>query len=185
MTGSGPSRHSQLSVALTGDWMATRGAAFGARPGAQELRDLLIAADFTFANLEVVANGWQGYPVRDPWGSTLAAGTHVLDGLLEAGVDMVSCANNHALDMGVPGLTAQLRELAARGIAAAGAGPDLTSARMPAYVDRPAGSVALLACTTSFAPGQEAAPAGLQLPGRPGVSPLRHWQVLEIGRAHV
>jgi poly-gamma-glutamate capsule biosynthesis protein CapA/YwtB (metallophosphatase superfamily) len=175
MTGSRP-----LTVALTGDWMATRGAAFGAAPGAQALRDLLASADFTFANLEVVANGWQGYPVRDPWGSTLAAGTHVLDGLLEAGVDMVSCANNHALDMGVPGLTAQLRELAARGIAAAGAGPDLTSARMPAYVDRPAGSVALLACTASFAPGTEAAPAGLQLPGRPGVSPLRHRQVLDV-----
>ena len=175
MTGSRP-----LTVALTGDWMATRGAAFGAGRGARALRDLLAAADFTFANLEVVANGWQGYPVRDPWGSTLTAGTQVLDGLLEAGVDMVSCANNHALDMGVPGLTAQLRELAARGIAAAGAGPDLTSARMPAYVDRPAGSVALLACTTSFAPGQEAAPAGLQLPGRPGVSPLRHRQVLDV-----
>jgi poly-gamma-glutamate capsule biosynthesis protein CapA/YwtB (metallophosphatase superfamily) len=169
-----------LSVALAGDWMATRGAVFGPGPGAQALRELLASADFAFANLEVVASGWRGYPVRDPWGSTLAAGTHVLDGLAEAGVSMVSCANNHALDMGVPGLTAQLRELAARGIAAAGAGPDLTSARMPAYADRPAGSVALLACTTSFAPGQEAAPAGLQLPGRPGVSPLRHRQVLDV-----
>jgi poly-gamma-glutamate capsule biosynthesis protein CapA/YwtB (metallophosphatase superfamily) len=180
MTGSRPPEPRPLTVALAGDWMATRGAVFGPGPGARELRDLLVSADFAFANLEVVANGWQGYPVRDPWGSTLAAGTHVLDGLLAAGVSMVSCANNHALDMGVPGLTAQLRELAARGIAAAGAGPDLTSARMPAYVDRPAGSIALLACTTSFAPGQEAAPAGLQLPGRPGVSPLRHRQVLDV-----
>jgi poly-gamma-glutamate capsule biosynthesis protein CapA/YwtB (metallophosphatase superfamily) len=169
-----------LTVALAGDWMATRGAVFGENPRAQAVRDLLTSADFAFANLEVVASGWRGHPVRDPWGSTLAAGTHVLDGLADAGVDMVSCANNHALDMGGPGLTAQLRELAARGIAAAGAGPDLTSARMPAYVDRPAGSAALIACTASFAQGQEAAPAGLQLPGRAGVSPLRHKQILDV-----
>lgn len=169
-----------LSLALGGDWMATRGAVLGEGARAAALAGVLAGADFTFVNLEVAACGWQGHPVRDPWGSTLAAGLHVLDGLREAGVSMVSCANNHALDMGAPGLLAQLRELAARGIAAAGAGPDLTSARMPAYVDRPAGSAALVACTASFAAGQEAAPNGLQLPGRPGISPLRHRQVLQV-----
>lgn len=169
-----------LSLALAGDWTATRGSVLGDSPRARSLGDVLAAADFAFANLEVVASGWAGYPVRDPWGTTLAAGTHVLDGLLEAGISMVSCANNHALDMGSQGLVTQLRELAARGIAVAGAGPDLTSARMPAYVDRPAGSAALIACTTSFASGHEAAPAGLQLPGRPGISPLRHRQVLKV-----
>src|ERR1035441_7949299 len=160
--------------------MATRGAVFGDGLRAQAVRNVLTSADFAFVNLEVVASGWAGHPVRDPWGSTLAAGTHVLDGLVNAGISMVSCANNHALDLGAPGLLAQLRELAARGIAMAGAGPDLTSARMPAYVDRPAGSAALIACTASFAPGAEAAPAGLQLPGRPGVSPLRHRRILDV-----
>ena len=169
-----------LSIALGGDWMATRGAVFGDGLRAQAVRNVLTSADFAFVNLEVVASGWAGHPVRDPWGSTLAAGTHVLDGLVNAGISMVSCANNHALDLGAPGLLAQLRELAARGIAMAGAGPDLTSARMPAYVDRPAGSAALIACTASFAPGAEAAPAGLQLPGRPGVSPLRHRRILDV-----
>jgi poly-gamma-glutamate capsule biosynthesis protein CapA/YwtB (metallophosphatase superfamily) len=169
-----------LSIALGGDWMATRGCVFGGDPRAQAVRTLLTSADFAFANLEVVAGGWQGYPVRDPWGSTLAAGTKVLDGLRDAGICMVSCANNHALDMGVPGLLAELRELAGRDMAAAGAGPDLTSARMPAYVDRPGGSAALVACTASFAPGHEAAPAGLQLPGRPGISPLRHRRILDV-----
>ncbi|HEY7483608.1 MAG TPA: CapA family protein [Streptosporangiaceae bacterium] len=169
-----------LTIALAGDWMATRGAVFDAGPRAQAVRDLLTGADFAFANLEVVANGWQGHPVRDPWGTTLAAGTQVLDGLHDAGISMVSCANNHALDMGGEGLCALLGEVAARGVAHAGAGPDLTGARMPAYVDHPAGSAALIACTASFAPGQEAAPTGLQLPGRPGISPLRHRQVLDV-----
>jgi poly-gamma-glutamate capsule biosynthesis protein CapA/YwtB (metallophosphatase superfamily) len=169
-----------LTVALAGDWIATRGAVIGDGPRAQALRGLLAGASFAFANLEVAAGGWQGHPVRDPWGHTLAASTRVLDDLGAAGISMVSCANNHALDMGGEGLLAVLRELAARGIAMAGAGADLTSARMPAYVDRAAGSAALVACTTSFAQGQEAAPHGLQLPGRPGISPLRHRQVLHV-----
>jgi poly-gamma-glutamate capsule biosynthesis protein CapA/YwtB (metallophosphatase superfamily) len=177
---SGPDAGRELSIALAGDWTATRGAVFGDGPRAQAVRSVLAGADFAFANLEVAAGGWRGHPVRDPWGTTLAAGTHVLDGLREAGISMVSGANNHALDMGGEGLLAQLRELADRGIALAGAGPDLTSARMPAYVDRPAGSAALIACTASFTAGHEAAPAGLQLPGRPGVSPLRHHQVLDV-----
>lgn len=169
-----------LRIALSGDWIATRGCVFGEGQRAQAVRELLSGADFGFANLEVVANGWQGHPVRDPWGSTLSAGTQVLDDLRDAGICMVSYANNHALDMGAPGLLATARELAARGIAMAGAGPDLTSARMPAYVDRPAGSAGLIACTASFAQGSEAAPAGLQLPGRPGVSALRHRQILRV-----
>lgn len=169
-----------LRIALGGDWIATRGRVFGEHQRAQAARDLLTGADFAFANLEVAACGWQGYPVRDPWGHTLAAGTHVLDDLRDAGVCMVSYANNHALDMGAHGLLAVARELAARGVAMAGAGPDLTSARMPAYADRPAGSAALIACTASFAQGHEAAPAGLQLPGRPGISPLRHRQILQV-----
>jgi poly-gamma-glutamate synthesis protein (capsule biosynthesis protein) len=169
-----------LSVALAGDWMATRGAVFGDSDRARSLRTVLARADFAFANLEVAAGGWQGHPVRDPWGSTLAAGTHVLDGLRDAGITMVSCANNHAMDMGAEGLLAQLRGLADRGVAAAGAGPDLTTARMPAYVDRPAGSAALIACAASYAQGQEAAPTGLQLPGRPGISPLRHRRIIDV-----
>ncbi|WP_225448752.1 CapA family protein [Streptacidiphilus sp. P02-A3a] len=167
-------------MALGGDWMATRGSVLADSPRAQALRTLLTSADFSFANLEVVAADWQGHPVRDPLGSTLATGARVLDDLRDAGIDMVSFANNHALDMGTEGLLAQLRELRSRGLAVAGAGPELTSARMPAYVDRPGGSAALIACTASFGPGQEAAATGLQLPGRPGVSPLRHQQVLEV-----
>lgn len=160
--------------------MATRGAVFGEGPRSRALRDVLTAADFAFVNLEVAANDWAGYPVRDPWGHTLAARARVLDDLRDAGVCLVSCANNHAMDMGPQGLLATLRELDARGIGMAGAGPDLTTARMPAYADRPAGSAALIACTANFAPGHEAAPAGLQLPGRPGVSPLRHREVLRV-----
>jgi poly-gamma-glutamate synthesis protein (capsule biosynthesis protein) len=170
----------ELSLALGGDWIATRGAVIGADRAARALGNLISGADFAFANLEVVPNGWRGQPAFDPWGHTLAAGTQVLDDLRDAGITMVSCANNHAMDMSGDGLTALLGELAARGIAAAGAGEDLTSARMPCYVDRPAASAALVACTASFAPGTDAAPTGLQLPGRPGVSPLRHRQLLRV-----
>jgi poly-gamma-glutamate synthesis protein (capsule biosynthesis protein) len=155
--------------------MATRGSLITSSPAATELRELLHAADFAFTNLEVLPSDGSGHPARDPLGGgCLVAGSSVIDEISAAGFTIVGCANNHALDMGLEGLLGTMRLLGDRRIPFSGIGTGLTAARMPVYVDQPAGSLALISCCSSFLPGQEAADSSPQLPGRPGLNPLRH-----------
>jgi poly-gamma-glutamate synthesis protein (capsule biosynthesis protein) len=93
--------------------------------------DALRRADVAFANLDspitqggVPAN--KDYVFRAP---ALAVG-----GLREAGIDVVSLANNHALDYGLDGLFETLALLGAGGIVHTGAGADVSAARQPALV---------------------------------------------------
>ncbi|MFJ9036848.1 lasso peptide C-terminal Trp epimerase [Streptomyces sp. NPDC102406] len=177
---------SRLTVALTGDCMATRGAPITADPAARALRDLLRGADFAFTNLETVPGAGRGHPVHNAaGGGGLIADAGILDGLADAGFTVLGCANNHALDMGVEGLLGTIDQLTARGVPFAGIGADLTAARRPVYVDRPGGSLALIACSATFLPGQEAAPPSPDLPGRPGVNPLRHTATLDVTAAQM
>jgi poly-gamma-glutamate capsule biosynthesis protein CapA/YwtB (metallophosphatase superfamily) len=85
------------------------------------------------------------------------------------GVDCVTLANNHALDYGVGALADTLGHLADAGIAAAGAGSDIESARAPAVLRHNGFRLAVLGIAdhpADFAAGPE----------RPGVAftDLRH-----------
>ena len=88
------------------------------------------------------------------------------------GIDMLSCANNHATDYGVDGLVAMLAHLRRLGVPHAGAGENLAEARRPAYHDSAAGRVALLAATSFFPPWTRAADQRPDARGRPGINPL-------------
>ncbi|NJQ01242.1 lasso peptide C-terminal Trp epimerase [Streptomyces zingiberis] len=171
----------RLTVALSGDCMATRGALITSDPAAVGLRDVLRAADFAVTNLEVVPGDGRGHPVHNvAGGGCLIADPAVLDDITEAGFTVLGCANNHALDLGTEGLLGTVDLLRARRIPFAGVGADLTAARRPVYVDRPAGSLALISCSATFLPGQEGADPSPELPGRPGLNPLRHTATLRV-----
>ncbi len=97
---------------------------------------ILDEADFTIANLETA--------VTDRFPSPYAGVRkyiHYADiektprYLAKYGVDLVSLANNHAFDFGMPGLEQTLEVLHARDIESCGAGPDLATARRP-YIKR-------------------------------------------------
>jgi poly-gamma-glutamate synthesis protein (capsule biosynthesis protein) len=75
---------------------------------------------------------------------TFRARPGLLDGLLSAGIDVVSLGNNHVLDYGSKALTDCIARLDAAGIAHAGAGADLEAASTPASLDTPAGRVSLI-----------------------------------------
>jgi poly-gamma-glutamate synthesis protein (capsule biosynthesis protein) len=96
---------------------------------------LMRQADLTMVNLECALTAstvrWPGAPKAFYFGAPLAA----IQTLTNAGVDLVSLANNHVLDFGVDGLRDTLRELHRHGIACAGAGNDIEAARLPAIVD--------------------------------------------------
>lgn len=176
----------RLTVALSGDCMATRGALITSDPAAAELREVLHAADFAFTNLEVVPADGRGHPVHNAAsGGCLIADPGVIDEITAMGFTVLGCANNHALDLGVNGVLGTVDLLNAKRIPFAGIGADLTAARRPAYVDRPGGSLALISCSTTFLPGHEAAAPSPDLPGRPGLNPLRHRATLEVTPAQL
>jgi poly-gamma-glutamate synthesis protein (capsule biosynthesis protein) len=100
---------------------------------------LLRAADLAIVNLECAltdsALQWHGAPKAFYFRALPGAG----QALFDAGVRLVSLANNHSLDYDVQGLDDTLRTLDARCIAHTGAGPDLAWAQSPAVV--PCGDV--------------------------------------------
>jgi len=74
--------------------------------------DVLGAADLAIVNQEVAL--WDGPVARD--GIRLVAPTRAARALAAAGVDVVSLANNHALDAGLDGLAATTRALGEAGV---------------------------------------------------------------------
>ncbi|MQA01915.1 MAG: CapA family protein [Streptosporangiales bacterium] len=169
-----------ITVALTGDSIITRRVPADLDEPTRRLVALLQQANVSFTNLEVLPNDFQGYPAVESGGTHLAAPSWVLDELVAMGFDLFGCANNHALDYSIEGLLATMHELERRGLPYAGVGRTLADARMPAYVDHPNGSVAMLSCTSTFAKSQVAGEQRPEMQGRPGLSPLRYQAVYDV-----
>lgn len=97
---------------------------------------LMRGADLTIVNLECAITStnqqWSGVPKAFYFGAPPEA----VQALVDAGIDLVSLANNHILDFDVAGLRDTLRHLRHCGIAHAGAGNDLGEALAPAVVTR-------------------------------------------------
>ena len=102
-------------------------------PMLEPVRDALSAADFTVANVDGVFLGNQekpygGYPRFNTPPALLAA-------LRDAGVDMLTMANNHALDYWYDGLKASLDRVDEAGLMHIGAARTREERDMPAIVD--------------------------------------------------
>ena len=174
-----------LTLALTGDSIIQRRLHSWDDPVVRPLFDLIRGADLAFTNLEVLPNDYRGDPAQESGGSHFGAPAWVLDDLVEAGFDLFAFATNHSLDYSISGLMAAMEALEQRGLLYAGTGRNLEDARRPAYATHPAGTVAMLSCTATFAKGQEAAAQRPDMPGRPGVNPLRHNSVHEVSEAQM
>jgi poly-gamma-glutamate capsule biosynthesis protein CapA/YwtB (metallophosphatase superfamily) len=163
-----------MRLAVTGDSIITRRGAIFEDASMVELVDLITQADVAFTNLEVLPNDFQGFPALESGGSHFAAHSWVMDELTEMGFNLFGCANNHSLDYSIEGLLATIEVLEAREVAFAGVGRNLAESRMPVYLDTPAGSVAMISCSSTFHTGQEAAEQRPDMIGRPGLNPLRY-----------
>ncbi len=175
-------RQSTFRLALTGDSIVMRRISAHQDEPSRRLVDLIRDADVAFTNLEVLPNDFRGYPAVECGGTHLAAPSFVLDDLLAMGFDLFACANNHSLDYSIEGLVATIEALERRDTAFAGIGRTLADARMPVYLDHGTGSLALIACTSTFAEGQEAGEQRPDMQGRPGLNPLRFDTTHEVTR---
>ncbi len=163
-----------LEVAVTGDSLITRRLSPYTEPDFLALRDLIRQADVRFTNLEVVLGEGLHYPAEYCGGNWLGVPPGMADELSWMGFNLFSTANNPGGDFGPLGVLSTIKELAARGLAHAGAGESLTKARQPVYMDLDPGRIAMVAATASIPHGHAAGEQRQDMIGRPGVSPLRN-----------
>lgn len=104
---------------------------------------LLAEADLTIADLECALTD-SFAPPDDPYTMRFMTYPQAVEGLLLAGIDAVSLANNHSMDFGPQGMRDTLATLQAHGIAHCGIGETLAEARQPALLHVAGTTIALL-----------------------------------------
>jgi len=155
---------SVLRVTLTGQSMIRSDIRVTAPATVATIQGLL-QGEVRFTNLEgTVAE--PGQSVRQ--GRGFLTPPQALAALQTCGFNLLALADNHAFDLGVPGIENTLREADRLGIVQAGTGKTVADAAAPAYLRTPAGTVALLASASGLI-GPEASAT----PNRPGVNELR------------
>lgn len=128
----------EIRIAACGDIMMDRGVASTMRKLGESwpfsgLSGLLSGADIAFANLETSVSE-RGSRI-DGKGIWFRSRPEHLQLLSDAGIDIVSAANNHIMDYGLTALTDTLSHLDAAGIRHAGAGRNIEEARQGAILE--------------------------------------------------
>lgn len=124
------------------------------------IEPILASADLAFANLECPASFLGSpYPGKPPI-VTFRASPGALFGLKDAGIDIVSLANNHTSDYGAEALGETLDALDVLGVARTGAGRDANEARKPAILSVNGLRAAFLAYVEPMWSATEAAERG-------------------------
>ena len=144
-----------MRIALTGDVMlgrlvdqyAIRNASVSPETLWGDLLPLMLAADRRLINLECVISGDEREWHPDMKAFHFHAHPRAIEFLRAARIDCVALANNHVLDFGTEALLDCLRLLDQADIKRAGAGPNLTAALEPAFLDIPEGRLAVIALT--------------------------------------
>ncbi len=147
--------------------------------GIAPVRQQIMRGDVRFFNLEttVTRDCYANYYSGGTW---LRTDKRVIRSLEAFGFNLVTGANNHCLDFGHEGLLQTIDALDEMGYVHAGLGRNLREASSPRYLDTPGGRVAIIACSTLFAPGAIAGEQSRLLPGRPGINGLRVKQTLVV-----
>jgi poly-gamma-glutamate synthesis protein (capsule biosynthesis protein) len=162
-----------IQIVLTGDSIVNRKLSVYDDPASVGLFQIIRQSDAAFTNFETLVHNY-AYPGASQSGGAYMSSPEWIPGELKwAGFNLLSTANNHAYDFGQEGLLSTLRALDEAGLPHAGTGANLALARAPAYLDTKKGRVALVAVASTFTEGSLAGEQRPDLPGRPGVDPLR------------
>jgi poly-gamma-glutamate capsule biosynthesis protein CapA/YwtB (metallophosphatase superfamily) len=143
----------EVRLALAGDVHGERHLGDELRRGGnplQEVSGILAAADVAAVNLETPA-GSPGTP--QPKQYVFLAPPELLTALRASGIDVVSLANNHALDHGAGTLLETVRRARGAGLAVVGAGANAAEAFRPAYLDVRGRRVAFVGLSRVVPPG--------------------------------
>ena len=173
-----------FTVVAVGEMMVTRSFNMRTEPEFQGILKLMRGADLCYGHLEMNIGSAEElkWTPRGTAGvaSYMIADPQIAKDLKWAGIDCMSLANNHSFDWGPEGVMSTIKHCEENGIAHAGTGINLEAAREPYYFEKPKARVGFV----SLASGNNAYEwAGLpkaEIPGRPGMNPLRvttHYEV--------
>lgn len=163
-----------FTLAAVGDCIMARPVSH--TPGFAPIGKLIHDADVAFGNFEgtaLDASNLKAIPQAEFGGVWIIDSPLVPKDLKAIGFDVMSRANNHALDWGVEGMRNTSRLLDEAGIVHAGVGDSRAAARAARYFDTDKGRVALISIASTFMPLARSAPATGEAPARPGVDALR------------
>lgn len=135
-----------------------------AATGSREVLEYLGRADVAMANLELPLTNSESAAEK---AITLRAEPQVAASLRDAGLQLVSIANNHAMDYGAEGLLETLDAVRGAGVEVVGGGRDIGEAFKPAVVSAGEARIAVLGAATTLPPGYAAGTP------RPGIAPVR------------
>lgn len=164
---------SAFTMALTGDSIITRRLSVYEEPEFLRMVEIIRGADVAFTNLEMLFHDYESYPMHESGGTYMRAEPALVHELVWAGFDMVARANNHTGDYGVEGMRATTKYVSAAGLVQAGVGETLTEAREPHFLETAKARVALISVASTFPDHSRAGRPRGDIPGRPGLNPLR------------
>lgn len=136
-----------------------------------ELESLLEDCDLAVGNMETVLTN-SGTPRDDKL--CLDGDPCYAEVLCQAGVNLMTLANNHCLDFGIQGLLDTQRNLNSAGVGFFGAGMDLIEARRPWITEVNGIRIGFIAACHG-----STKPAAMAADGTPGVAPLSEQTLLE------
>jgi poly-gamma-glutamate capsule biosynthesis protein CapA/YwtB (metallophosphatase superfamily) len=154
-----------ISVSVTGQALL-HGALDTVTPGSASVSEVLRSSDAALANLEATVKADGAWPTKT---KTL----HLTDeggvaSLRALGFDVLSHANNHAFDLGPPGIAQTRAAVERAGMHLTGSGADRAEAERAARIHAPGGTVAVL--SVDLGPQPEIVYASGE---RSGINPLR------------
>jgi poly-gamma-glutamate synthesis protein (capsule biosynthesis protein) len=143
--------------------------------GFARVLEILRRGDATYGNMETSIldlRRFKGFPYAGPDDVTLVAVPAVAKDLANMGFDLMSRANNHALDWGVEGMRETSHWLDDAGLAYAGVGENAGQAREAGYFESAKGRIGIVSMASTYRPTSEALNPHGAAPGRPGISAL-------------
>ncbi len=137
------------------------------------IKNIIKKADIKLFNLENVISDKPIYASSYCGGTWLLAKSDTLDDTLSFGFNGCSFANNHTMDFSYEGLFSTLEAVEKKNLPVAGAGENLEKASAPAIIESKNGKCALISICATFNDAARAGDPSIELPGRPGLNPLR------------
>lgn len=130
----------------------------------EKVKDILLGTDYAMGNLES-AVAETGEPLKKKY--TFRAEPKVLEGLKWSGIDIVTVANNHALDFGREAFVETMEHLNSVGIMCVGGGINAEKAYSPVILEKKGKRIAVLGASRVISDSSWC--AGENRPGLAGV----------------